>query len=165
MSALFSYPLGKKQGKWGCCRTVIRLACILPLTFTSLQKASVLRLLSAQKQRFSFVAEIPKKYNGARAQHKHSPPFPSGCWCSHWHSSGPWQPAVPQVWPGTGSSTHHTLFTPWAWPNAQRGFRHLRVSQAGPHNHGTWDTSKRVIFKGSPDKWGLGVSGATFTIH
>lgn len=54
-------------------------------------------MLSAQKQRFSFMAEIPKKYNWTRAQHKHSPTFLFGSWCSHWHSFGPRQPALPQI--------------------------------------------------------------------
>lgn len=54
-------------------------------------------MLSAQKQRFSSVSEIPKKYNWARAQHKHSPSFLFGSWCSHWHSFGPQQPSLSQI--------------------------------------------------------------------
>lgn len=113
---------------------------------------AVLRF-SAQNQRFSLVAETPKKRSWARAQQKQSPRFCVAAGAltdTFW----PWQAALPQVMPGTGSSTALTAHTgTLGIPN---------VSQAGPH----WKSPCPLeMFSGSSDKWGLRVSGVTFTAH
>lgn len=121
VSALFNYSLGKKQAKWGCCRTEFRLACI------SLQRALVLRLLPyclLKTKGFPWWLRY-LNLNTAGPGHSRSR---APCFCL---AAGALTDTVlAQIMPGRGSSTDltvHTLGMPKCEPGWATQPQHLRA--------------------------------------